>query len=177
MSGLAALVTCPVRAPNPRLRFPVDGDMRLHDIRLAVRNLLRRPGFAITAVLLLALAVGGNAAVFTIVRSVLLRPLPFVDPERLVAVWPNAFVNNEDLEFWRNRTHSFDAIASVSPGWMMAFVADGLEPVKVTGARTSDNFFTTLGKGTLVGRTLIPRDASPGRTAVVVIVQRPPDSR
>jgi putative ABC transport system permease protein len=48
-------------------------------------------------------------------------------------------------------------------------VADGLEPVKVTGARTSDNFFTTLGKGTLVGRTLLPGDASPGRTAVVVI--------
>jgi predicted permease len=143
--------------------------MRAHDIRLATRNLIRRPAFALTAILLLALAVSANAVVFSVVRSVLLRPLPFADPQRLVVVWPQGFVNNEDLEHWRNRAHSFESIAGVSPGWMMSFVAVGREPLKVTGARTSDNFFTTLGVSASVGRALLPGDALPGRSAVVVI--------
>jgi putative ABC transport system permease protein len=143
--------------------------MRLPDLAVAIRNLLRRPAFAITSVLLLALAAGANAAVFSIVRGVLLKPLPFHEPERLVALWPNAFVSNEDLGYWRDRTHGFQSIAGISPGWMMAFVADGLEPLKVTGGRTSDNFFTTLGVPAALGRTLLPGDAQPGRTAVAVI--------
>lgn len=143
--------------------------MRLFDLTVASRNLLRRPGFAITSVLLLALAAGANAAVFSIVRGVLLRPLPYRAPEELVALWPNAFVNNEDLAYWRDRTRSFQAIGAVSPGWMMALVADGVEPLKVTGGRTSDNFFTTLGVSAALGRTLMPGDALPGRTTVAVI--------
>jgi putative ABC transport system permease protein len=119
--------------------------MRLSAETLAVHSLRRRPGFALTAILLLALAAGANGAVFSVVRGVLLRPLQFREPRALVALWPNGFVNNEDLTYWRERTRSFEAIAAVSPGWMMPLVANGLEPLKVTGARTSDNFFTTLG--------------------------------
>ena len=63
--------------------------MLLHDVRLAVRGLARRPAFAGTAILLLALGAGANAAVFSVVRGVLLRPLPFERPESLVAVWPD----------------------------------------------------------------------------------------
>lgn len=143
--------------------------MRLPDLTLAVRNLRRRPSFAITAILLLALAAGANGAVFSVVRGVLLRPLPFHDPEQLVAVWPTSFVNNEDLTYWRDRTRSFQAISAASPGWMMALVADGVEPLKVTGARTSDNFFTTLGVSAALGRTLLPGDALAGRTGVAVL--------
>ena len=143
--------------------------MRLPDLTLGVRNLIRRPGFAVTAILLLALGAGANAAVFSIVRGVLLRPLPYERSEQLVAIWPNGFVSNEDLAFWRERTHRFQAIGAVSPGWMMALVADGLEPLKVTGARTSDNFFTTLGVPATLGRTLMPGDAVPTRNRVLVI--------
>src|SRR5262245_3410091 len=143
--------------------------MRHPDLTLAVRNLIRRPGFAATAILLLALGAGANAAVFSIVRGILLRPLPYQDPARLVAIWPTRFVNNEDLTYWRDRTRQFEAIGAVSPGWMMALVADGLEPVKVTGARTSDNFFTTLGVPAALGRSLMPGDAAPGRNRVLVI--------
>ena len=143
--------------------------MRLPDLTLGVRNLIRRPGFAATAILLLALGAGANAAVFSIVRGILLRPLPYQDPARLVAIWPAHFVNNEDLTYWRDRTRQFQAIGAVSPGWMMALVADGLEPLRVTGARTSDNFFVTLGVGTALGRTLMPGDAAPGRNRVLVI--------
>jgi putative ABC transport system permease protein len=143
--------------------------MRLHDLTLAVRHLLRRPAYTVTALLLLALGAGANAAVFSVVRGVLLRPLPYHHPERLVMVWPDTFVNNEDLTFWRERAHSFDAIAAISPGWMMSLVVPGLEPVKVTGGRTSDNFFTTLGVAAAHGRTIAPGDANTGATRVVVI--------
>ena len=143
--------------------------MRLPDLTLGVRNLIRRPGFAATAILLLALGAGANAAVFSIVRGILLRPLAYERPERLVAIWPNRFVSNEDLTFWRDRARQFQAIGAVSPGWMMALVADGLEPLKVTGARTSDNFFTTLGVNATLGRALVPGDSVPARSRVVVI--------
>ena len=143
--------------------------MRFGDLTLAVRHLRRRPAYTVTALLLLALGAGANAAVFSVVRGVLLRPLPYHEPERLVMVWPDTFVNNEDLSFWRERTHSFDSIAAISPGWMMSLVVPGVEPVKVTGARTSDNFFTTLGVRAARGQTLEPGDANPGSTNVAVI--------
>src|SRR6187549_1891712 len=143
--------------------------MRLHDLTLAVRNLLRRPAYTVTAVLLLALGAGANAAVFSVVRGVLLRPLPYQEPKQLVMVWPDTFVNNEDLTFWRERAHSFESIAAISPGWMMSLVVPGLEPVKVTGARTSDNFFTTLGVRAARGQMLKPGDASAGASQVAVI--------
>ena len=143
--------------------------MRFHDLTLAVRNLLRRPAYTVTALLLLALGAGANAAVFSVVRGVLLRPLPYQEPQELVMVWPDTFVNNEDLTFWRDRTHGFEQIAAISPGWMMSLVVPGLEPVKVTGARTSDNFFTTLGVRAARGQMLKPGDANAGAPKVAVI--------
>lgn len=143
--------------------------MRVPDLTLAFRNLLRRPAFTVTALLLLALGAGANAAVFSVVRGILLRPLPYHEPDRLVAIWPTTFVNNEDLTFWRERTRSFEAIAANSPGWMMSLVVPGREPVKVTGGRTSDNFFTTLGVSAALGRTIRPGDSTPSQARVVVL--------
>jgi putative ABC transport system permease protein len=143
--------------------------MRLPDVTLAVRNLVRRPGFAVAAILLLALGAGANAAVFSVVRAVLLKPLAYRQPEQLVAFWPNAFVSTEETLYWRARTRSFQEIAFVSPGWMMALVADGLDPLNVTGGRTSDNVFTTLGVEAILGRTLLPSDSAAGSARVAVI--------
>jgi putative ABC transport system permease protein len=143
--------------------------MRLHDLLLAARHLVRRPAYTVTALLLLALGAGANAAVFSVVRGVLLRPLPYQDPGRLVMLWPDTFVNNEDLAFWRERTRSFEGIAANSPGWMMSLVVSGREPLKVTGARTSDNFFTTLGVAAARGRTIQPGDAAAGAAKVIVL--------
>jgi hypothetical protein len=81
--------------------------MRMPDLSLAFRNIFRRPGFALVAITLLALGSGANAAVFSVVRGVLLRPLPYPEPDRLVALGSQFFISNEDLEFWRARTHSF----------------------------------------------------------------------
>ena len=144
----------------------------LHDLTLAIRHLLRRPAYTVTALLLLALGAGANAAVFSVVRGVLLRPLPYHQPDRLVMVWPDTFVSNEDLTFWRERARAFESVGSISPGWMMSLVAPGREPVKVTGGRTSDNFFTTLGVAAARGRALQPGDATPGAAKVACSMKR-----
>lgn len=143
--------------------------MLLHDLVVATRNLARRPGFLLGGVLLLALGAGANAAVFAVVRGVLLRPLPFASPERLVAIWPDGFVSNEDVGFWRDRAHSFASVASLAPGWLMAMAADGGEPLKVTGARVSDNLFTVVGARAALGRAIADGDGTPGNERVAVI--------
>lgn len=143
--------------------------MRFPDLSLAVRNIFRRPGFAAVAITLLALGSGANAAVFSVVRGVLIRPLPYPEPDRLVALGAHFFISNEDVEYWRNRTRSFEQIAALSPGWMMGLVAEGGEPIKVTGARTSDNLFRALGTSAALGRVLEPGDAVQGQHRVVVL--------
>ena len=143
--------------------------MRIPDLSLAIRNIFRRPGFAVIAITLLALGAGANAAVFSVVRGVLLRPLPYPQPDRLVAVAPNVFISNEEIDYWRGRTHNFDAIAALSPGWMMGLVAEGGEPIKVTGARISDNLFRALGARPALGRVIEPGDAIEGQHRVVVL--------
>jgi predicted permease len=143
--------------------------MRLPDLSLAFRNIFRRPGFAIVAITLLALGAGANAAVFSVVRGVLLRPLPYPEPDRLVAVGPQFFMSYEEADYLQNRTRSFEHIATLSPGWMMGLVAEGGEPIKVTGARTSDNLFRALGASPALGRVIEPGDTVPGRHRVVVL--------
>ena len=143
--------------------------MRLPDLSLAFRNIFRRPGFAVVAISLLALGAGANAAVFSVVRGVLLRPLPYPEPDRLVAVGPKFFISNEEMDYWRTRTRSFEHVAAMSPGWMMGLVADGGEPIKVTGGRVSDNLFQALGARAALGRTIEPGDARPGAPQVAVI--------
>jgi predicted permease len=143
--------------------------MRFPDFSLAVRNIFRRPGFAAVAILLLALGSGANAAVFSVVRGVLIRPLPFPDADRVVAVYPNQFISNEELAYWRERLHGFSEIAALSPGWMMGLVAEGGEPIKVTAGRVSDNLFKTLGASAALGRTIEPGNAIPGQHRVAVL--------
>lgn len=146
--------------------------MRLPDLSLAFRNIFRRPGFAVVAITLLALGAGANTAVFSVVRAVLLRPLPFPEPDRLVAFWPDHFVSNREVAFWRERTRSFDQIAAISPGWMMGLVAESGEPIKVTGGRVSDNIFQVLGARPALGRTIEPGDARPGAPGVAVLADK-----
>jgi putative ABC transport system permease protein len=143
--------------------------MRMPDLSLAVRNIFRRPGFAAAAIALLALGAGANAAVFSVVQSVLLRPLPFPEPDRLVAFWPTTSVSNEEVGYWRDHTRSFEQIAAISPGWMMGLVAETGEPMKVTGGRVSDNMFQVLGARPALGRVIEPGDARPGAPGAAVL--------
>src|ERR687893_1017629 len=123
----------------------------LQDLRYGVRALWKRPGFTSVAVLTLALGIGANTAIFSVVNAVLLSPLPYEDPERIVAVWerqviadlnqqPVSLPNYED---WREQSRSFEQLAA-SRG--AAFnVTVGEETVRVAGARVTTNLNSLLG--------------------------------
>src|SRR5687767_14971988 len=94
----------------------------LNDVRLAFRGLRNQPGLAALALLIVALGAGANGAVFSIVRAVLLRPLPYAEPERLVAIAPGSFYSIADIDLLTQRARSFTHLASSSPGWMLSLV-------------------------------------------------------
>jgi putative ABC transport system permease protein len=135
---------------------------------MACRGLRRRPGFTATAVFTLALAAAANAAILAVAYGILLKPLPYREPHRLVAVWPGRFQSNADLLYLREHAAMFSDIAAIAPGWTMALTGSG-EPVKITAGRVSGNLFETLGIHPVLGRTLRESDARKGSDAVAVL--------
>ena len=139
----------------------------LHDVRMALRSLLRAPAFSATTILILAVAAGANAAIMAIAHGVLLKPLPYRQPDRLVFVWPQQFQSNVDLQFTRERGGEvFSAVGSIAPGWTMSLTGAG-EPTRLTIGRVSDNIFDLLGVQPLFGRTF-----RPGEDSVMVLSHR-----
>jgi putative ABC transport system permease protein len=138
------------------------------DIRLALRSLLRAPAFTATTVVTLALAAGANAAIFAVVYGVLLKPLPFPEADRLVAVWPGRFQSNADLLYTREHGRMFSSVAGVAPGWTMSLTGSG-EPAKVTVARVSGNLFETFGTEPLLGRAFTEESSRPGAEEVAIL--------
>jgi putative ABC transport system permease protein len=147
------------------------------DIRYALRTLGRSPGFTALAVLTLALGIGASTAVFGLVNTVLFRPLPFVEPDRLVSLWEDfrssggpehgepALANLLD---WRERGRSFTDIA-VFETRSYSLTGDG-DPARLAGMRTMPSLFSVLGTPALVGRTFQPDEAAES-AAVAVISQ------
>jgi hypothetical protein len=121
------------------------------DVRYALRGLARSPGFAAAAILTIGLGVGANAAIFSVVDGVLLRPLPWQDPDELVAVWPEKRWSGEMLGEVRERTESFASLAALRGGGY-TLLGDG-PAERVDGARVSDTYFEVLGVTALRGRT------------------------
>lgn len=138
------------------------------DIRLAFRAFRQHPGFSALAVLIVALGAGANASVFSVVRAVLLEPLPYDRADELVAVWPEGFVSNGDVHFLRTRARSFSVVASSSPGWTMSLVGAG-DPQRVTATKVSANLFDLLGVRPILGRTFARDEDLPGRHRVAVL--------
>jgi predicted permease len=140
----------------------------VNDGRFALRQAARRPAVTITALLTIALGIGANAAIFSVVRHVVLRPLPFRDPSRLAAIWPGRTISNAELVFMQRESKALAEVAAFSPGWGIAMTGAG-EPLQLKGARVSTNYFRTLGVGPLAGSTF-PSDASqPGHWDVALI--------
>jgi putative ABC transport system permease protein len=145
------------------------------DLKHAARVLLRRPGFSSVAVATLAVAIGANVAIFSVVHTVLLRPLPFPDPDRLVWVWekspqrgiPRRAVTPVAYAAYRERSDVFTGLGA-SSDWMFSLTGAG-EPESIIGYRFSGNFFAILGVPARLGRTLGPEDARPGHDHVVVL--------
>ncbi|HKN67127.1 MAG TPA: ABC transporter permease [Gemmatimonadaceae bacterium] len=139
-----------------------------HDSVFAVRQARRKPVFTIVALVTFALGIGANTAMFSVVRSVLLRPLPFRDPGRLAAIWPNHAISNAELLFLQRESRSLQSVAAFSPGWGIALTGAG-EPRQLHAARVSVNFFQTLGVRPAFGRDLRPNESDAGAWNVAIL--------
>ncbi len=137
------------------------------DVRFAGRSLRRAPGFAAAAVVTLALGVGANTAVFTVVDSVLLEPLPYAAPDRLVTVWPETNFNIAMVERVEREVDALEAVSGISV-WEFTLLGEG-DPLRLNGALVSPNHFRLLGVEPAVGRGFRPDDALPDRAGVVVL--------
>jgi putative ABC transport system permease protein len=145
----------------------------LQDLRFGLRTLLKRPGFAAVAVLTLALGIGANTAIFSVVNAVLLRPLPFKDSERLVVVYettqavPRDFVSVPDLQDYRAASRSFEEFATFVPQ-SVNHTGSG-EPERVVGAFATSSIFPVLGVGVARGRAFNAEDDAAGGGLVAIL--------
>jgi putative ABC transport system permease protein len=143
------------------------------DARHGLAWLARERGFAMVAIGLLALGIGANAAMFSVIDAALLRPLPFPEPDRLVRVWeaPRPGARNSvaarNFVDWARLTTTFEALAAQTPG-SAATLIDG-EPVRLVGMRVSGDYFKVMGVGARLGRTFTAADDQPGAARVVVL--------
>ena len=148
----------------------------VQDARYALRQLARMPAFTIVAALTLGIGIGATTAIFSIVNAVVLRPLPFPDPDRLVRVYSNrrgADGSSSAAAFlaWRERSHSFSQL--VPAEYRNFTLVTGDRPAEqVTGERVSADFFPALGLGMRLGRPFSKDEDQPGRDNVVVLSER-----
>src|SRR6476660_5883504 len=149
------------------------GDLT-QDVRYALRVMAKNPAFTIIAVIALALGIGANSAIFSVVDAVLLRPLPFKHPEQLVMLWENAahqgFPKNTpspaNFLDWQKQAQSFTGIAAMAE---RSFNLTGVgEPERLEGRRVSANLFELLGVPAMLGRTFVPEDDKPGTRVVLL---------
>jgi putative ABC transport system permease protein len=149
----------------------------LQDVAYAARRLVREPGFAATAILILAVGIGACAAMFSIVHAVLLRPIGVQDPDRLVMIWTRD-VRHEGVGELPYRAHerlragmrSFDDVAILgSVNWWGTLIIDGGEPIGMSCNAVSASFFDVLGARPLLGRTFRPEDDAPAAPRVLVL--------
>ena len=147
------------------------------DVRQALRALAARPVFTAAAVLTLALGIGGSTAIFGFVRAVLLRPLPYADPGRLVLVTnvipqlSAELTGGGDYLDWRDRSRSLAAIAAYSPSDSVTLTNRG-EAQRVSAARVSASFLPTLGIAPAAGRNFRPEEDRPAGAAAVLVTQK-----
>ena len=141
----------------------------VQDVQFATRSLRKQPGFTAVALLTLALGIGANTAVFSVVDGIMLSPLPYPAPERLVAIWPGHFASSGELELLQQRARSYArGVAAFSPGWGVTLTRSG-EPMQLSGARISTNFLTVLGVQPRIGRAFVSGEEVPGSSRVVLL--------
>ena len=154
------------------------------DLTFALRQLRRSPGFALSAIVTLAFGIGATAAVFTLVDAVLLRPLPFPNPDRLIAIYTEEFppgvtpsssnagspvlTSYPNFFDWQRQTHSFDSLASYDYQERLFSKANGEGAQVIPCGRVSANLFSTLGVAPELGRDFTPEDDLPGHRVVIL---------
>ena len=145
----------------------------LQDLRFAVRSFVRAPRFTIPALLALALGIGATSAIFSVVRGVMLRPLPYHEPERVVAVWETNRTGNRNVIspanflVWRDRTRSLDHLGMVEPR-RLAMIING-QADEIEGLAFSSGVFPALGVQPALGRSYTAEEDLEGTDAVIVL--------
>src|SRR6266850_2563412 len=128
----------------------------LQDLRYGLRMLLKSPGFTVVAVISLALGIGLNTAIFSLVNVLLIRPVPTVKEQGRV-VWLRASISYPDYVDYRDQTQSFAGMAAAT-GTSEFSLAQGGEPELIKGEYITENYFDVLGVGALKGRTFVAED-------------------
>jgi putative ABC transport system permease protein len=147
-----------------------------HDVRYGLRILARNPGFTAVAALTLALGIGANTAIFSVVNAVLLKPLPYRDADRLVMVWEQNpehgwyrnIISAANFLDWRRQNDVFTEMAAIDPARAFNLMGTG-NPEEVWGERVTTNFFTLLGVRAFMGRDFLPEEDKPGGPRVVIL--------
>jgi putative ABC transport system permease protein len=161
------------------LRKPAFGgvvDTWLQDVRYGIRLLLKSPGFAAAAMVCLALGIGATTAIFSVVNAVLLRPLPYIQPQRLVKIYSEFTKQSQGRRFWvsppeyvdlKRDTKSWESLDAWVNGGVN--VGGSVEPVRLTGSYISGGLLRSLGVAPIMGRVITPEDDDPKANAVLVI--------
>ena len=150
-------------------------DAFLNDVRYAIRNLIKRPAFTLIAAVTLALGIGANTAIFSSVYALLLKPLPFPELNRVVAVWdsyPSRGVKRNEVSManyldWRAQNNSFEQLALYR--WWSANLTGIDPPERIQGFMITANFLDALGVKPVMGRNFIEEENQPGKGAVAII--------
>ena len=150
-------------------------DTFLSDVRYAIRNLLKRPGFTLIAVITLALGIGANTTIFSAINALLIKPLPFPELDRVVTIWdrfPSQGVQHNEVTManyldLRAQSQSFDQLALYR--WWSANLTGIDQPERIQGFLVTGNFFNVIGTQPIMGRTFYEYENEPGKDAVAVI--------
>ncbi len=147
----------------------------VRDLRISIRTLTKKPGFTVVVVLMLALGIGANVAIFSVVNGVLLRALPYRQDDRIITVWQSALKRGVDREEtspanffdWQDQSHSFEQFGMAEP-WGHLMTGD-TEPEAIRSWVVSPGFFEALGAQPLWGRVFLAEEYQPGSSPVVVV--------
>ncbi len=145
----------------------------VQDLHFAVRQMRKNPGFAVTAIVILALGMGVSVAIFGFVDAALLEPLPFANPTRVMSVdersanFPHSNLSRDDYEDWKRLNRSFSSLEVYGGTGYLLHMGSTTEPVPA--ARVSDGFFRTLGVKPMLGRDFLPGEDRPGKPKIAML--------
>src|SRR5215467_11731905 len=145
----------------------------IKDARYSFRILVAKPGFTVIAVLALALGIGANTSIFSVINGVLLKPLEYKDPDRLIRLWEKwgpfetASLSYPNFKDWHDRNSSFEKLAAFRGSGMNLIAPDGAE--RVLGRQVSADFFSVLGVAPALGRDFTEEDDHPGATLTAIV--------
>jgi putative ABC transport system permease protein len=150
-------------------------DSLLQDIRYGLRTLFKKPGFTAIAVLTLAMGIGANGMMFSSIDALILRPLPFLDVERMVAIWETKpqqsitrkYISPADYRDFKSQNQVFDEVASYQ--FLSVNLTGSGEPELIRGFMVTPGFFKVVGVKAAAGRTFLPEEEEPGRDQVVIL--------